>query len=74
VILPRAFLIAPIYVTGPINTGTYLITNARFLNVVILENADDGRDLVSDVQYDDPGEKVCWFRMLDLSQADNAVQ
>jgi hypothetical protein len=54
------FLTAPVYVTGPITTGTYLVTNARFLDLIVLRDANDGSDLVSGVQNDDPGEKVCF--------------
>jgi hypothetical protein len=35
-----------------------MITNARFLNLVVLRDNNDGSELVAGVQDDDPGEKV----------------
>jgi hypothetical protein len=43
---------------APLDTGRYIITNAKHRNVVFLPDANEGSDVVGSDQKDDPGEMV----------------
>jgi hypothetical protein len=43
---------------APLDTGRYIVTNAKHRNVVFLPDANEGSDVVASDQKDDPGEMV----------------
>ena len=48
-----------------IDTGRYTISNAKFLNLAVLPDANDESDVVAKAEENDAGEKVrlvfCWM-------------
>jgi hypothetical protein len=49
----------PQNIMGPIDTGRYTISNARFGNLAVLSDAHDESDVVAKTEENDAGEKVC---------------
>jgi hypothetical protein len=43
---------------APLDTGRYIVTNARHRNVVFLPDGNEGSDIVASDLKDDPGELV----------------
>jgi hypothetical protein len=43
---------------APLATGTYVITNRRHKNAVILSDANDYSSIVGGIEENDPGEMV----------------
>lgn len=44
---------------APPDTGRYIITNVKFLNLAVLPDANDDSDIVAKTEENDLGEKVC---------------
>lgn len=46
---------------APPDTGRYIITNVKFLNLAVLPDANDDSDIVAKTEENDLGEKVCYY-------------
>jgi hypothetical protein len=43
-----------------LETGIYTITNVKFENLAVLQDTNDGSEIVGRPEEDHAGEKVCW--------------